>query len=127
VIDPAALETMREHARSAAPEEACGLLVGRAGRIVRAVPAANVSPQPRVSFDIHARDLLELEDALGEGEEVVGLYHSHPGGPAIPSSTDLQAMADWPGWVFVIVPGDGGPPRLVGPDGPHTPDWRPSR
>jgi proteasome lid subunit RPN8/RPN11 len=34
--------------------------------------------------------------------EILGVYHSHPRGPAVPSSTDV-AEAYYPEWLYVIV------------------------
>ncbi|MGM0606722.1 MAG: Mov34/MPN/PAD-1 family protein, partial [Halobacteriota archaeon] len=39
--------------------------------------------------------------------EVVGFYHSHPGGPSGPSETDAR-LAAWPGHSYVIVSLAGG-------------------
>lgn len=88
------------------PEEACGvLLANRAGRIVDAVVLDNVWPEPaeRVRrFSIEPLAQLRVErDAEAAGLSVTGFYHSHPSGPAVPSSFDLGRA--WPTYCYLIV------------------------
>ncbi len=89
------------------PEEACGLLIGRreddAVVVTRVAPSPNLSPAPRTSFEIDARLRLDLMRALRSGPTaVVGLYHSHPDGDAVPSAAD-RARAWEPDLIWVIV------------------------
>ena len=107
MISEAARADIARHAAEARPAEACGFLVGRGDEVVRVVRAQNRAGQARRRFEIHARELLELEDSLAPGEAVVGLYHSHPDGPADPSDADLRLARAWPGWRFLIVGGGG--------------------
>ena len=110
-IDPPVLEAVVAAAEASYPDEACGLLVGRwsaAGhcRLRRAVPSANLAPDPSVAFEIDPALRLDLQRRLrGGGQRVVGLYHSHPDGPARPSARDL-ARAWEPGllWLITSVP-----------------------
>ncbi len=90
-----AWEAMWADARGRAPEEAVGLLVGRAGRALAAWPLANASPRPRVHYLADPAALLAaLQRADAEGLEVVAVYHSHPAGRARPSARD-RAEASW--------------------------------
>ncbi len=45
-----------------------------------------------------------LEELRREGRELVGIYHSHPGGAAAPSNVDLEE-ACWPGTALPNYPG----------------------
>jgi proteasome lid subunit RPN8/RPN11 len=93
------------HARRAHPHECCGLLVGRAGRVLFAKPTRNVDARPDARYEVDARQHLDLQRALRDtvpSLDVIGVYHSHPEGPARPSATDL-AEAHYPGWTYVIV------------------------
>jgi proteasome lid subunit RPN8/RPN11 len=97
-----ALVDLRAHARAELPNECCGLLVGDAGEIVRAVRARNQRASP-------TRYLVDPEDHFGairaarrEGLAVVGAYHSHPSGPPVPSVRD-RAEAHDRSYVYVIV------------------------
>ena len=97
---------LNEAAR-AFPDEACGLLLGRDGRIEQAVSAANVHPSPGTHFEIDPQALIDAHRAARHGgPEVIGYYHSHPTGPAEPSATD-RARAAGDGRVWAIA-GEGG-------------------
>ena len=95
-IPRAALRIVEGAAETAWPRECCGLLVGvREGAaiaITRAHPSPNRARDPRVAFEIDPEIWLRLTRTLGDGPEaVIGLYHSHPDGPAEPSPRDLAA------------------------------------
>lgn len=97
---------MCAEAAAAAPDECCGLLLGD-HRIAEARPAANVAPDPRHRFEIDPHALIAAHRAARTGgPAVLGYYHSHPGGPAMPSATD-RAMASGDGRVWAIVGRDG--------------------
>lgn len=100
-----------DHARRDQPRECCGFLLGTGRRVAFALPMRNVARgQARYRIDdgdhLAVRRLLRrLEPAL----DIVGVYHSHPRGPARPSARD-EAEAYYPEWVHVIV---GLAPRLA--------------
>jgi proteasome lid subunit RPN8/RPN11 len=91
-------------ARAAHPLEACGVLLGRGDLITAAVPAANVHPSPHTHFEIDPAALIAAHRAARApgALQIIGYYHSHPHGPAAPSSTD-QAMAAGDGRVWAII------------------------
>jgi proteasome lid subunit RPN8/RPN11 len=89
------------HARDTAPFECCGLLVGRAGRIERAVPARNLAERP-TRYLLDPADHIRVRRAAREaGETVLGFYHSHPTSAPVPSSTDLDE-ASYPEAIYLI-------------------------
>ena len=104
------LDRIIRAAEDALPHECCGLLAGRAGAapgetvVTRVVPSANVSEAKREdSFEVDPQVRFDLMRALeGTDERIVGHYHSHPGGPAEPSTTDLK-MAYETDLIWVIV------------------------
>jgi proteasome lid subunit RPN8/RPN11 len=97
------LDAMIAHARREAPNECCGLLVGGPGRIDRSVPANNIAPTPATRYEIDPREHIALNrEVRGSGQEVIGVYHSHPRGPARPSASDL-AEAFYPDFLYIIV------------------------
>jgi proteasome lid subunit RPN8/RPN11 len=101
------VDEMVAHARAESPRECCGLLVGDVSAIVERVAARNIDPSPHRRFEIDPRDHIELNRRLrGTGREVVGVYHSHPHGPATPSASDVSE-AFYPEFVYVIVSLDG--------------------
>lgn len=100
------------HASRAVPEESCGALlgyeVGDARRIVRAVAVENRERGARERrYLIPASEVRVLEArAAEEGLDVVGFYHSHPSGNAVPSPEDLREA--WPWYSYLIVPVEAG-------------------
>lgn len=106
LIRQSALTAMLAAARDAAPLEACGLLLGTGPCIERAVPAANVAPDPARHFEIDPAALIAAHraarDGQGQGQQVLGYFHSHPNGLARPSATDAQSAAR-DGRVWIIV------------------------
>ena len=102
---------VRAHAGRTLPEEACVLLVGRVEddevRVTRAVPCPNQAPEGERHhrFSIDPRAVLNVRRTLrGSGEAIVGFYHSHPDGRAVPSVLDLEHIRLWPETVWLIVP-----------------------
>jgi len=102
----------RERARLAAaavaayPREACGLLIGRitvrAVEVVHIVVAANVAEEPQRAFVVPAVTWFTATDwAAANGLAVVGVWHAHPDGAAVPSAAD--ALAAWNDYACVIV------------------------
>src|SRR4030095_10291806 len=55
-IDREALTAIVAHARRDAPNECCGLLVGRPGEILEAVPASNGAAEPAKRYEIPTVD-----------------------------------------------------------------------
>lgn len=77
------------------PVESCGLLRGR-GRVVLAAPAAaNVAANPHNSFEIDPAALIAAHRAARRagGLALLGYYHTHPSGVAMPSATDARCAA----------------------------------
>jgi proteasome lid subunit RPN8/RPN11 len=91
------------HARAAAPDECCGLLLGRGEEIVEAVRSRNIADAPRSRFLIDPKDHIDGRRAARErGLDVVGFYHSHPASPAEPSARDIAEFS-YPGHFYAIV------------------------
>jgi len=103
VVRGEALKRMQSEAVRAHPEECCGLLLARDGLIEEARPATNVAADPRRRFEIDPQALIDAHrEAREGGPQIVGYYHSHPAGPAEPSSTD-RAMSAHDGSIWAIV------------------------
>lgn len=84
-------------ARAAASpgREICGLLLGGPGRIVAAVPAANLADDPARGFVLDpAAHFAARRAARAGGPAVIGHYHSHPNGVARPSARDAEWTLD---------------------------------
>ena len=108
VLADALRRRIAEAAEAAYPEECCGLLVGRrhaSGAIlVEAVePSPNVAADRRAGFEVDPALRLRLQRTLrAEDRAIVGLYHSHPDGPAEPSVRDLESAWE-PDLAWLIV------------------------
>jgi proteasome lid subunit RPN8/RPN11 len=99
-----ALEDQLLHLAAAAhPREACGILLGRGGRIEEVRSCSNVHSDPEGFFEIDPRALIAAHRAAREGgPQVLGYFHSHPSGSPKPSATD-RASGTGDGRVWAIV------------------------
>lgn len=101
---------MVEHARGEAPREACGLLLGRGRHVLFVSPVENSNPNPEHHYSI-SRDAVAatVRRAGNLGVEIVGGWHSHPGGPPELSGRDLRALPPdvGPYLQVLITPTDG--------------------
>lgn len=92
----------------AMPREACGLLVGRMDEgsvcITGFAPSRNLAAASD-AFEIDTSLHLALQRRLrSQGEGVVGVWHSHPSGAALPSARD--AAGAWQdGLIWLITAG----------------------
>ncbi|HEV8671197.1 MAG TPA: M67 family metallopeptidase [Candidatus Limnocylindria bacterium] len=111
-LRPALRDEIVAHARQEAPREACGLLAGRDGGISRVIRCANVHPTPTTRYVIDPREQLKAFRSMdAAGEELVGIYHSHPVSQPYPSPTD-RAEAHYPDALYVLVSLRSGTPEL---------------
>lgn len=101
---------MRE-GEAAYPYECCGLVLGRLddndGRTVHSLLIVNNSREgedKRRRFVIEPLDFLKAErEAAKKGLEVLGIYHSHPDHPALPSQYDLDHALPFYSYLIVSV------------------------
>ncbi len=90
------------HAMAALPNECCGLLTGRDGRVERVVRGTNIDHSP-FTYRMDPQELLAAFKAMEvDGHELVATYHSHPNTEAKPSPTDI-ARAYYPDALYLIV------------------------
>jgi len=88
------------------PYETCGLLIGRAGKeateVEDLVQARNLNRErPGDRFELDPDAFAATDRRVREvGLEIVGIWHSHPDHPAIPSQTDRTGA--WAGWSYLI-------------------------
>ena len=116
-IDRATRDAIVEHARRDHPDEACGVVAGRAGSDLptRHVPMLNAAMSPTF-YEFDSGDLLKLYREMDDNdEEPVVIYHSHTATEAYPSRTDIS-LAQEPGAHYVLVSTRG----IAGQDGAHA-------
>ncbi len=96
--------------------ECCGLILGRRTqtgiRVEGLSLCENHAPHPERGFRIPASHLMEWDGkARSMGQQIVGAWHSHPGGDPTPSPADLDTIPkEWLG--LIVVPCPRGAPRL---------------
>lgn len=85
---------MINHCKKLLPYEACGLLSGKDGTAKTVWMMDNVIHSP-VAFEMDPEQIRNVLQRMSEkGEELVGIYHSHPTAPAIPSEQDILYAYD---------------------------------
>jgi proteasome lid subunit RPN8/RPN11 len=111
-------EAIREHGRSAYPEECCGALLGVAdgteARVLDVEPVENSRGDERERrFRIEPGEYRRLEAlAARRGRVLLGFYHSHPDHPAVPSEYDREHAL--PFFHYVVLAVAAGEPADMG-------------
>ena len=105
------------HSEEAYPRESCGLLVGqRVGdsiQVCEVHQSDNIAMEPAHRFEVDPQLRFDLERWLRKTSlELVGVYHSHPEGDALPSVTDI-ARAWEPNLFWLITAVRGGSARAT--------------
>ncbi len=99
------VEEMYAHAREASPSECCGLIGGASeGRACSIYRLRNVASDPLIAYEAAPKDLFAAQRLMRErGEQLLGIYHSHPrsADPA-PSETDVR-LAYYPSATYFII------------------------
>ena len=112
-IDPKVLQAMTDHAEAAFPNECCGFFYGSEDGSVRSVTTSrevtnSKEGDQRRRFSISDMDYLRAErHAAKEGLTLLGVYHSHPLHPAIPSEHDLAVALPYFSYIIVSVQPEG--------------------
>lgn len=97
------INQMLRQAQQSSDREVCGLIGSRNGIPARCYPVANVSGEPARLFEMDAKGQIEAMRRMREyGEELFGIYHSHPFTPAIPSPIDIAADT-YPEALYLII------------------------
>ena len=96
------LNQLLAHLQAEYPLEACGILAGKRGEVTGLYPIENIL-QSRTAYEMNPQQqLAAMLDIEEHGWEMLAIYHSHPGGPEIPSPTDI-AQAYYPDTIQLIV------------------------
>lgn len=103
-------DEMVEHCAAGRPNEACGVLGARAGRVERVYRMTNAAASP-VRYSLDPKEQFRVYRELeGAGLELGGVYHSHTHTEAYPSPTDVRlASEDVP---YLIVSFSGKAPSI---------------
>lgn len=86
-------QEMLDHVERQLPLEACGLLAGTQDRVTDVILVQNKAQSP-VRFVMDPYEQLKAFDWIeSNGLELLGIFHSHPAGPATASATDIAEAA----------------------------------
>ncbi len=106
------LDRMRRHGEETYPHECCGFMLGTAEDGMQHIREIRSQPNERTEsrenrFIISPEQFKAAETyARTTGQQLVGIYHSHPDSPARPSEYDRDHA--WPWFSYVIVSVKGG-------------------
>lgn len=103
----AVYEAIRAHGEATYPHECCGVLLGQMKdgnwNVAAAVRAGNTrTDSAHNRYQIAPGELVKIQrEAMRDGLDIAGFYHSHPDHPPQWSATDF-AEAHWIGCAYVI-------------------------
>jgi proteasome lid subunit RPN8/RPN11 len=110
-IEPAAWQVMVSHATREFPNECCGVMLGTAANgvktVVRAIAMENAYQGVQEDrYEIRPQELLAADrEARAAGQELIGIFHSHPDCDAYFSKTDLENSCPWYSFVVLSIRG----------------------
>ena len=106
-IEKGYIDDMVAHARAELPNECCGILSGKSGRVSKLYRMTNVEASP-FRFSMDPREIAEVDMEAGQnGWDLLAIYHSHTRSEAFPSDTDVRLAAGtvglWPEIRYILV------------------------
>lgn len=96
------LSEMVQHCQKDYPNEACGILAGKEGKVEKIYRMVNADKSAKTFLMDPREQLKVMKEIRSLGLEMVGIYHSHPETAAYPSAHDV-ALAYYPDASYVIV------------------------
>src|SRR5436189_1791195 len=109
IIEPKAKRSMAADAINTFPDECCGFLFGTEKgnhRYISDILIVNNSKEgdKKRRFEISAKDYLKAEQYADQNDlQLLGVYHSHPNHPAIPSEHDRVAAQPYFSYIIISV------------------------
>mgnify|MGYP002853066259 CR=1 FL=1 len=93
-IPQSIIEELIKQARSEAPDESCGYLLGNGDDVLENYPMENIDHSPE-HFSFAPRDqFAALRYARQNNLQILANWHSHPASPSRPSQEDLRLAND---------------------------------
>ena len=104
-IDKGTLSDIESQVKKSYPFECCGLLIGTntsEKKVVEVRPVQNKNKErTHDRYEIDGREFVKIDkEAAKKGLQIVGIYHSHPDHPSIPSAYDSEHA--WVGYSYII-------------------------
>ena len=109
IIEQKPLDEMCEDALRSFPDECCGFFFGNEigeERIITNIFTVDNSKEgdKKRRFEIAPKDYLDAERFADENElQLLGVYHSHPNHPAVPSEHDRIAAQPYFSYIIISV------------------------
>ena len=110
IIESDAKKRMIDDAVHAFPDECCGFLFGQetadGTRIIQDLVVVNNAKEGDKTrrFEISPLDYMKAEQyAVDHSQLLLGVYHSHPNHPPIPSEHDRKAAQPWFSYIILSV------------------------
>jgi proteasome lid subunit RPN8/RPN11 len=99
------LESIHTHAEISYPLECCGIILGIRKTVVEVIATENAFPveeEKNRRYAIAPEMMLKMQrEARDKSLNIIGIYHSHPDYPAIPSECDRELA--WQEYSYIIV------------------------
>ena len=109
IIESQAKQLMTADAVKTFPDECCGFLFGlekKDDRVITDILIVNNAKEgdKKRRFEISAKDYMRAEQYADENNfQLLGIYHSHPNHPAIPSEHDRIAAQPWFSYIIISI------------------------
>jgi proteasome lid subunit RPN8/RPN11 len=111
IIEPRVKQLLIDDALDTFPDECCGFLFGREERdgtrvVIDILVVDNSKPGDKTRrFEISTSDYMAAEQhATDHDWTILGIYHSHPKHPAIPSEQDRVAAQPYFSYLIISLP-----------------------
>ncbi len=101
-ITRADYDRILKHCLDEYPNEACGILGGHNGIVEKVFTMTNAEPSPSFYVMEPREQFRVMKEMRLAGLALAGIYHSHTGSQAYPSSTDV-GLAYYPEAVYLII------------------------
>ena len=104
IVTLSQLEKIFAYAREAEPTECCGLIGGADDHARSLYPLRNVAVNSLIAYEAAPEDLFAAQRQMRDhGEQLLGIYHSHPrSAEPAPSETDVR-LAYYPQATYFII------------------------
>lgn len=104
-IDKDKINEIEKEARQSYPVECCGLLIGTNTSEKKVIEVRSIrntnTERSHDRYEIEGREFIKADkEAARKGLQIIGIYHSHPDHPAIPSDFDTEHA--WCGYSYLI-------------------------
>ena len=92
-----------DHAKDNGSNEVCGILAGKNDAVEKIYKMSNISDSPELCYFMDPKEQLKImKEIRNSGQEMIGIYHSHPHSAAYPSKRDVE-LAFYPDAVYIII------------------------